>query len=102
MPFLYSHVEYCDMHFVYCFCNGNSRASVEEYRGRYSDRRIPSRRVFTRIHQKLRDNDCFPCASVSSERQVVGPICTRENILAMVERSPRLSTSRMASLNGGV
>ena len=22
MPFLFSHVEYCDMHFVYGFCNG--------------------------------------------------------------------------------
>ena len=65
MPSLFSHVEYCDMHFVYGFCNGNSRASVEEYR------RIPSRRVFTRIHQKLRDNGCFPSVSVNSERQMV-------------------------------
>ena len=40
--------------------------------------------------------------SVSSERQVVGPICTRENILAIVERCPRLSTCRMASRIGGV
>ena len=46
MPFLYSHVEYCDKHFVYGFCNGDSRASVEEYRRRFPDRRIPSRRVF--------------------------------------------------------
>ena len=89
MPFVFSHVEYCDMHFVYGFCNGNSRASVEEYRTRFPDRRIPSRRVFTRIHQTLRDKGCFPGVSVSSERQVVGTINTRENILAMVEKSPR-------------
>ena len=73
MPFVFSHVEYCDMHFVYGFCNGNSRAAVEEYRRRFPDRRIPSRRVFTRIHQTLRDNGCFPSVSVSSERQVAGP-----------------------------
>ena len=24
-------VEYCDMYFVYGFCNGNARAAVEEY-----------------------------------------------------------------------
>ena len=51
MPFVFSHVEYCDMHFVYGFCNGNSRASVEEYRTRFPDRKIPSRRYlleFTR------------------------------------------------------
>ena len=35
MPFVFSHVEYCDMHFIYGFCNGNSRASVEEYRRRF-------------------------------------------------------------------
>jgi len=33
MPFMFSHVEYCDMHFVYGFCNGNARAAVEEYQG---------------------------------------------------------------------
>ena len=33
MPFVFSHVEYCDMHFVYGFCNGNARAAVEEYQG---------------------------------------------------------------------
>ena len=28
---MFSHVEYCDMHFVYGFCDGNARAVVEEY-----------------------------------------------------------------------
>ena len=30
MPFVFSHVEYCDMHFVYGFCDGNARAAVQE------------------------------------------------------------------------
>ena len=51
MPFVFSHVEYCDMHFVYRFCDGNANAAVEEYRRRYPERRIPSRGVFTRVHQ---------------------------------------------------
>ena len=34
MSFVFSHVEYCDMHFVYGFCNGNARAAVEEYQRR--------------------------------------------------------------------
>ena len=68
MPFVFSHVEYCDMHFVYGFCNGN----------------------------------CFPSVSVSSERQVVRTINTREEIVAMIERIPRLSTRRTASRIGGV
>jgi hypothetical protein len=35
MPFVFSHVEYCDMHFVYGFCNGNARAAVEEYQYKF-------------------------------------------------------------------
>ena len=69
MPFVFSHVEYCDMHFVYGFCNGNLRASVEEYRRRFPPphQRIPSRHIFTRIHQTLQDNGCFSSVSVNSE-----------------------------------
>ena len=97
MPFVFSHVEYCDIHFVYGFCNGNAVAAVDEYRRRFPDRRIPSSRVFTRTHQTLRDTGCLPSVAVRSEREVVGTINTRENILQMVQRSPRWSTRRMAS-----
>jgi len=97
MPFVFSHVEYGDMHFVYGFCNGNALAAVEEYHRRFPDRRIPSRRVFTRIHQTLRDTGCLPSVAVCSDREVVGTINTRENILEMVQRSPRLYARRMAS-----
>ena len=68
MPFVFPHVEYCDMHFVYGFCNGNALAAVQEYRRRFPDRRIPSSRVFTRIHQTLRDTGCLPSIKVRSER----------------------------------
>jgi hypothetical protein len=91
------------MHFVYGFCSDNSRGAVEENRRHFLDRRIPSRSVFTRIHQILRDNGCFPSVSVSSEKQVVGTINTREGILAIIERSPpRLSTRRTASRIAGI
>ena len=46
MPFVFSHVEYCDLHFVYGFCNGNAHAAVEEYQRRFPDRTIPSRVYF--------------------------------------------------------
>ena len=97
MPFLFSHVEYCDMHFVYGFCNGNARAAVEEYQRRFPDQRIPSRGVFTHIHQTMRDTGCLPGVAMQSEREVVRTINKQENILEMVQRSPRLSTRRMAS-----
>jgi len=96
MPFVFSHVEYGDMHFVYGFCNGNARAAVQEYQRRSPDRRIPSRSVFTRIHQTLRDTGSLPSVSLQSETEVVRTISTRENILQMVQRSPCLSTRKMA------
>jgi len=68
MPVVFSHVEYCDMDFVYGFCDGNARAAVEEYQRRFPDRRIPSRSVFSRIHQTMRDTGCLPSVAVRSER----------------------------------
>ena len=89
MPFQFSNVEYCDMHYVYGYCDGNASAAVNEYRRRYPER-IPSKRVFTRVEQALRDNGCLPSFALHSE--TVRTINTRENILDMAQRSPRLST----------
>jgi hypothetical protein len=93
MPYVFNHVQYCDMHVVYGFRNGSARAVVEEYQRRFPDRRILSTRVFTRIHQTLRDTGCLPSVAV----HVVGTINTLENILEMGQSSPRFSTRRMAS-----
>ena len=56
------------MHFVYGYCDGNASAAVNEYRRRYSERRIPFKRVFLRVQQTLRDNGCLPSFAVHSER----------------------------------
>jgi len=76
MPFVFSQVEYCDMYFVYGFCDGNARAAVQEYQRRFPDPRIPSRSVFRRIHQTLRDTGSLPSVSLQSEREVVRTINT--------------------------
>ena len=100
MPFVFSHVEYCDMHFVYGFCDGNASAAVDEYWRRFPDQRIPSRAVFSHIPQTTRETGCLLIVAVQSEREVVPLINTWENILEMVQRSPRLSTHRIASCIG--
>ena len=76
MPFVFSHVEYCDMHFVYGFCNGNEHAAVEEYQRHFPNQRIPCRGVFTRINQTLLDTGSLPSVAVWSEREVVRTINT--------------------------
>jgi len=43
------------------------------------------------------ETDCLPSVAVQSAREVVSLINTRDNILEMVQRSPRLSTRRIAS-----
>ena len=79
MPFVFSHMEYCDMHFVYGFCNGNARAAVEEYQRRFPDRRIPSRSVFTLIHQTLHDTGSLPLLLLSPS------LCVPKTALQLVE-----------------
>ena len=71
MPFVFSQVEYCDMHFVYGFCNGIASAAVDEYRRGYPERRVISRGVLTRVQQSLRGNGCFPSVALQSEREMV-------------------------------
>lgn len=56
MPFTFSNREIADIHFVYGFVNGNSRAAVREYRRRYPERRHPSRNVFVKVHRQLIEN----------------------------------------------
>jgi len=100
MAFVFSHVEYCDMHFVYGFCDGNARAPVDEYKSRFPDRRIPSRDVFSRNHQIMRENGSLPNVAVQSKMEVVPLINTRQNILEKLQRSPRLSNRIIASRIG--
>ena len=45
------------MHYVYGYCDRNASAAVNEPTPL---RRIPSKRVFTRVEQALRDNGCLP------------------------------------------
>jgi hypothetical protein len=97
MSFVFSHAEYCDMHFVYGFCDGNARAAVEEYWRHFPDWRIPCKGVFSLVHQTMRETGCLPSVSVQSEREVAPDVNTWENILEMVQRNPWLSTRRIAS-----
>jgi len=49
MPFTVSVTEYTDIIYVYGFCDGNSVHAVAEYQRNFPNRRISTRRVFTRF-----------------------------------------------------
>jgi len=55
MPFVFSHAEYCDMHFMRGFCDGNARAAVDSYQRRFLNEEFRSWGVFSRIHQIMRE-----------------------------------------------
>ena len=95
--FVFSLVEYSDMHFIYGFCNGNVHAAVEEYQTCFPDHGIPSKGVFSCDHQTMCEPCCLPSFCVQSEREVVSDINIWQNILEMVQRSPWLSTCRITS-----
>ena len=76
MPFVFLHVKYCDMHFVYGFCDGNACAAVDEYRRCFPNQNILSRGVFSHIHQTMCETGCLPSVAVQSEREVVPIINT--------------------------
>ena len=95
MPFTFSVAEYADMIYVYSFCASNSVHAVAEYQQRFPNRRIPNRRVFTRVYQTLRDTGTFPGVHNAAERNVNEGV-DKEGIVHMVQSCPRVSTRRIA------
>jgi len=96
MPFTFPVAEYADMIYVYGFCDGNSVQDVAEYQQHFPNRRIPTRRVFTRVYQTLRDTGTLPGVRIAAERDVNEGVGEEEGIVQMVQSSPRASTRRIA------
>ena len=90
----YTNEEYADIHFIYGFCNGNTRLAADEYRRRYPDRKHPGREVFLRVHQRLRDTGSFYTGK--RNRAVHHDDEQEEAVLEIVERSPTTSVRRIS------
>ena len=89
-------MEYCDIHFVMAMQMLLSK-NIEDVTPKGEFRLEAYLHVFTR---QLLDNGCLPSIVVQSEREMVQMLNTREYILEMVQRGPRLSNRRMASRIG--
>jgi len=83
---------------VYGFCDSNSVEALAEYQQCFPNRRIPTRRVFTRVYQTLRDTGTLPGVHIAAERDVNEGINEEEGIVQMVRSSPRASTRRIGRL----
>ena len=69
----------------------NSVRAVAEYQQRFLNRRIPTRRVFTRVYQTLRDTGTLPGIRIAAERDVSEGVDEEEGIVWMAQGSPRVS-----------
>ena len=67
MPHIFTDAEYADMLYAYGFCDGSATAAVEEYRRWFPMRRIPDRRVFSKVFNTLRECGTLPSAHVLTE-----------------------------------
>ena len=93
-----SHEEYADLYFVYGFCNDDDTDALEEYRQRHPRRRIHDRRGFTRVHQYLGGKGSFSSVNRRAKPQVQRSVEEKQNVIDMLQRSPRSSTRISARL----
>ena len=85
------------MIYVYGFCEGNSVHAVAEYKLRFPNCRIPTRRLFTRVYQTLRDTRTLPGVRITAKLDVNEIVDDEEEgIVQTVQSSPRASTRRTA------
>ena len=91
MPFVVSHVEYCDMHFVYGFCDGNARAAVQEYHRRFPDR-MASRIGVSRMQvwRTLHEVDLYPYHDQRVQHLEPGDPAQRMDLCNWIKAHPEL------------
>jgi hypothetical protein len=83
----FTNEEYTDIHFMYGFCNGKSRALVEEYWQWFLNQITPNKHVFIRVHQRLRETGSFHTSTRECPAQQA--IGVQESVLHTAEQSPR-------------
>jgi len=69
MP-LYTNTELADIHFMYGKADGNAELARQLYREKYPQRRVPCNRVFSGVHQQLRDNGSFSINVRNRDRSI--------------------------------
>jgi hypothetical protein len=100
MHHIFTNAEYAHMLCVYGYCDGSATAAVEEYLLLFHMRRIPDRRVFSKMFNTLRECGTYPSTQDSSERARQHHVEEQEYIFKMVWRSPTTSTRRLSTRLG--
>lgn len=81
------------MHFMYGLASGNAVEARRLYAASFPNRQLPSDKLFTRVHNRLRDVGSFTINRRDAGRpRTVRNVGFEEQVLQMFERNPRLST----------
>jgi hypothetical protein len=91
VPHFFTHAKYADKQCVFGICDGSATAAVEEYRRRFLLCKIPDRSAFSKVFNALRE---------LGERSRQQHVEEQENILAIVQRDPTLSTRTLSTYIG--
>lgn len=97
MANFYTNSEMTDIHFMYGRSKSNASKAARLYHVAYPNCRQPSRRMFSKIHQRLREIGQFESNLVDCGRpRLVRTPAFEENILRTIEENPGTSYRRIA------
>jgi hypothetical protein len=91
----FSNNELADIHFIYGYCNGNTRAAVREYQRRFPARRQPHRTVFSNVHRNLVENGSFRHSQ--GQGRPMGNY-DLEGALNIIEENPQIALRPLANI----
>lgn len=95
----FTFAEYADMQMVFGVCEGNANACPAEYSRRFPNRRRPSRNVFTRLDQRLRETGrVIPIRQDTGRPRTQRTANQEQAILNAVSEDPSCSTRGIARL----
>lgn len=87
-----------DMHFMYGRANGNASEARRLYAEAFPNRTLPSDKLFSKLHQRLRENGSFVIKKHDAGRpKTVTTPETEEYVLRRVEENPSISTRTIAT-----
>jgi len=93
----FSSLEYTDIHFMYGAALGNATEARRMYAAAFPNRRLPSDKVFTRTHNRLREVGSFERNRVIAGRpRAVRNVAFEEEVLQKFDFNPRTSTRAVA------
>ena len=85
-----------DMHLLYGLAMCNASKARRLYSEYFPNRRIPNKKTFQRIHERLRETSCFQRRSSYTGRPINRNSRFEERVLHHVERNTEDSTRRIA------